>query len=477
VAGRGLLIAAPRSGAGKTTVTMALAAALCRRGVDVRTAKAGPDYIDPGFHAAVTGAASVNVDSWAMPPALLDALVAAAAPDGALLLIEAAMGLFDGVAARRGRSGAAADLAARYRVPVLLVLDVTGQMQSAAAVAAGFARHDPAVAIAGVVLNRAAGERHRDAVVEAMAGAGIAVLGALPRDAAIALPERHLGLVQASESPGLPALIGALAEMAERHFDLDAIEQAAASLQVAELNRSVMAGLGPAIHDFVAGSEDVDVRVKLGHNGNPGLGKSEPDGWGLPPPGQRIAVAADAAFSFVYPHVLQAWRRAGAEIVPFSPLADEAPGTDCDACWLPGGYPELHASRLAAAEQFRAGLARFAETRPVHGECGGYMVLGMGLEDAEGKRHAMCGLLGHVTSFSGGRLHLGYREARLLADSPLGRGGQVIRGHEFHYARLVEPGDDAPLAEFADAAGRPLGTGGGRREHVSGAFFHAIAGA
>src|SRR5262249_39686872 len=156
----------------------------------------------------------------------------------------------------------------------------------------------------------------------------------------------------------------------------------------------------------------------------------------LPPPGQRIALACDQAFTFVYPHLVEGWRRAGAEVVTFSPLSDEAPPQSCDSCWLPGGYPELHAGALANAVRFRAGLASFAQTRPVHGECGGYMVLGEGLDDADDVRHAMTGLLGHATSFARRKLQLGYREARLLADSPLGAAGTVIRGHEFHYATL-----------------------------------------
>jgi cobyrinic acid a,c-diamide synthase len=195
----------------------------------------------------------------------------------------------------------------------------------------------------------------------------------------------------------------------------------------------------------------------------------------IAPPGQRIALARDQAFSFIYPHVIDAWRRAGADIVPFSPLADQAPGASCDACWLPGGYPELHAGALAAAARFRRGLQDFAQRHPVHGECGGYMVLGQGLEDASGKRHAMLGLLGHTTSFARRTLHLGYRTARLLIDSPVGAAGSAIRGHEFHYARLTEPGDDQPLVELADAQNAPLGKSGARRGHVTGTFFHAIA--
>jgi cobyrinic acid a,c-diamide synthase len=196
----------------------------------------------------------------------------------------------------------------------------------------------------------------------------------------------------------------------------------------------------------------------------------------LPPPGQRIALAEDAAFSFAYPHLVSGWRRAGAEIVPFSPLADEPPPDTCDSCWLPGGYPELHAGRLAQAARFKSGLARFAVTRPVHGECGGYMVLGESLEDADGVTHPMTGLLSHATSLAARRLHLGYRSARLLAPCALGPTGTELRGHEFHYASLTAPGRDEALAALFDAEGNALGPAGGRRGQVSGSFFHAIAG-
>ncbi len=430
----GLIIAAPRSGSGKTTLTLALLAAFRRRGVAVRAGKSGPDYIDPAFHAAATGCPCPNLDSWAMAPAQLDAVAAGLAERAELVLIESAMGLFDGAAAAPGRTGAAADIAARYRLPVLLVLDVTGQAQTAAAVARGFMLHDPGVRIVGVVLNRVASDRHRDSVVEALAVLPLPVLGALRRDASLTMPERHLGLVQAGERGDLDALLTRLADRAERDLDLDRILAATAPLSAPAGSRAV-----------------------------------------LRPPGQRVALAQDAAFSFVYPHLLAGWRAAGAEIVPFSPLADEAPPDDCDAAWLPGGYPELHAAPLAAAERFRTGIRRFAATRPVHGECGGYMVLGMALEDAGGTTHAMLGLLGHATSFARKRLHLGYREATLLADTALGRAGAVLRGHEFHYVSLTDPSTDPPLAHLTDAAGRDLGAGGGRRGRVTGSFFHIIA--
>jgi cobyrinic acid a,c-diamide synthase len=334
----------------------------------------------------------------------------------------------------RGRTGSTADLAARLRLPVLLVLDVSGQSQTAAAVVRGIATHDPSVRIAGVVLNRVGSARHRALVADAIDALGVPVLGAVPRDAMLTLPQRHLGLVQAQEHGDLAGRLDGLADMAQRYLDLDRVLAVAAPLNVAgAINR-------PA----------------------------------LPPPGQRIAVAADAAFTFFYPHLRDGWRRDGAEIIAFSPLADESPPNDCDACWLPGGYPELHAGLLANAHRFREGLRRFAATRPVHGECGGYMVLGEGLEDAHGIRHAMVGLLGHSTSFATRKLHLGYREGRLLADGALGRAGSIIRGHEFHYATAMPSVGDEAFLELTDALGQPAG-GGTRRRNVSGSFFHAIA--
>ncbi len=434
---RAFIVAAPRSGAGKTTVTLGLLAALRKRDVAVQAAKAGPDYIDPAFHEAATGRASFNLDSWAMPPSLLDALMGEAAARADVLVIEGTMGLFDGIPTTPRRSGATADLAARFRLPVLLVVDVAGQAQSAAALVRGFASHDAAVRIGGIVLNRVGSERHRKLVADAVAELDVPILGSVPRDETLSLPERHLGLVQAGEHGDLAARLERLAAMAERHLDLDGILQLAAPPHLSPV----------------------------------------PSEAPMPPPGMRIALAQDAAFSFVYPHLVDGWRRGGAEIVTFSPLAGEPPPEDCDSCWLPGGYPELHAGRLAAALRFREGLTRFAATRPVHGECGGYMVLGERLEDGDGVSHAMTGLLGHATSFAHRKLHLGYREARLLSDSPIGRAGGLVRGHEFHYAALVATGNDEPLLELADGQGKKLGTSGGRRGHVTGAFFHAIAGA
>ena len=431
----GLMIAAPRSGSGKTTVTLGLIAALRRRGLKVRTAKSGPDYIDPAFHAAASGEAGVNLDSWAMPPDLVADIASQAAEGGDILIVESSMGLFDGINQPKGRRGAGADLAARLGLPVLLVLDVSGQSQSAAAVAHGFATLDPDVTVAGVIPNRVASDRHLTQVVESLDQIGLPAAGSLMRDKTVALPERHLGLVQASEHGDLKAILDRLADLAEERLDIDSILALAKPLSIEA------ADYGPAIR----------------------------------PPGQRIALAQDAAFTFIYPHLIESWRAAGAEIVPFSPLAGEAPSETCDSCWLPGGYPELHAAKLAAADVFRDGLAAFAATRPVHGECGGFMVLGAGLEDADGTRHRMTGLLSHATSFAKRKMNLGYRQATLRADCAAGSAGATLRGHEFHYASVIDPGHDEPLADIADGTGKAIGVSGGRHGTVSGTFFHAIA--
>ena len=432
---RCLVISAPASGTGKTTLTLALARAYRERGLSVQCFKSGPDYIDPAFHSAATGRASVNLDSWAMPRDMIAQLTARGG-NADLVLAEGSMGLFDGVAtAGRFGTGASADLATMTGWPVLLVLDPAGQAQTAAAVAAGLRDFRPGVRIAGVILNRVASLRHEDLIRRAMEAAGIAVLGALPRHAPIKLPERHLGLVQAEELERLNELIGEAARLVAERVDLDAL------FRLSECGWTA-ADANPLVH--------------------------------MRPPGQRIALARDAAFSFVYPHVLEGWRAAGAEILAFSPLADEGPDESADVCWLPGGYPELHAGRIAANQRFGRALKSFAATRPVHGECGGYMVLGTGLIDKDGTRHEMCALLGLETSFATRRMHLGYRLATLVAGMPGHETGGRLRGHEFHYATILSQ-PDAPLAIVQDANGVAVAETGSHRGRVTGTFFHVIA--
>ena len=431
---RAIMIAAPRSGGGKTTATLGILSALRARNIEIQAAKTGPDYIDPAFHEVVTGRSSMNLDSWVMTPELLESMLARAAEGADLLVVESAMGLFDGLLGPADARGAPSDIAARFGIPVILVLDVSGQGQSAAAIAHGFATLDPALHVAGVILNQVASPRHLAMAREAILAAGIPVLGAYMRDTTLKLPERHLGLVQAREQDTLKDLLVSLRERTEGSLDLDAVMAAAKPLNVQD-------------HGCVA----------------------------ISPPGQKIAVADDAAFSFLYGHVAQSWRNAGAELVPFSPLADQGPDEDCDVCWLPGGYPELHAEQLAASGHFQSRLVKFSETRPVHGECGGFMALGEFLEDANGVTHKMVGLLGHGTSFAKRKMNLGYREAILATDCALGSKGSIFRGHEFHYARVIQAGADEPLATLRDGYGNDLGMAGGCRGLVSGSFFHVMA--
>ncbi|MBE9638663.1 cobyrinate a,c-diamide synthase [Salipiger mangrovisoli] len=429
----GLLVSAPSSGTGKTTVMLGLLRALAEEGLAVQPFKSGPDYIDPAFHLAACGRPSFNLDGWAMGPELWRAIAAQAA-GAEICLAEGSMGLYDGVATRGQQGfGSSAETARAMGWPVVLVLDVGGQAQSAAATALGFRQYMPELPFAGVILNRVASPRHERLTRLGMERAGLPVLGVLPRRGDLTLPERHLGLIQAIEHPDLEAAIAGYAEFLRAHVDLGALRAAAA-------------------------------------------GKALPqDPPSLPrPPAQRIALARDAAFSFTYPHLVEGWRAAGAEILPFSPLADEAPAPEADLVWLPGGYPELHAGRLAAAETFRAGLRRHAETKPVHGECGGYMALGDALIDKQGARHRMAGLLGLVTSYETRRFHLGYRSATLRAPMAGYAEGTALRGHEFHYSTILEQ-PDPPLAEVTDADGSPVAETGSRRGRVTGTFFHLIA--
>ena len=430
----GLVVGAPASGSGKTVFTLALLRALSRQGVAVASAKVGPDYIDPAFHALASGRPCLNLDLWAMRPGTVHAAARRLADGAEVVICEGVMGLFDGAASDEGST---ADLAALAGWPVVLVVDARAQAASAAAVVRGFATHRDDVRLAGVVFNRVGGDAHAAILRRASAAAmpEVPVLGCITRDDGLTLPERHLGLVQAAE-----------------HGDLDAFLDFAA--------------------DRVAAQVDVAALIDRATPWSvPDADPSPP----LPPLGQRIALADDVAFAFRYPHVVDGWRQAGAEIVPFSPLADEAPNQDADAVYLPGGYPELHAGRLAANKQFIAGLdAAAGRGARIFGECGGYMVLGLGLVDADGARHRMAGLLPLETSFENRRLHLGYRHARLVGDGPLGTAGDAFRGHEFHYAEVLLEGPGSALFDCANALGDGLGAAGLAAGNVVGSFIHLV---
>ena len=419
--GKGVIIAAPSSGAGKTTVAIGLLRLLAREGWPVRCAKSGPDYIDSAFLEAACGSPCTNLDAWAMPPERLAAL---AAGDG-LLIVEGAMGLFDG-APPQGR-GSTADLARSLGLPVVLVVDAARMASSVAPLVEGFARHDGGVPVAGLVLSRVGSERHEAILRRALAPLGIPVLAALRRSDGLRLPSRHLGLVQASEHPSAEEFADAAADALAVTLDRDVLEELAAVLPDA------------------------------------------PDGARrLPPPAQSIAVARDEAFAFAYSHMLEDWRAQGVRIAVFSPLADEAV-PEAEMVFLPGGYPELHGGRIAAAERFLGSLRRAAETSAIYGECGGYMVLGDGLEDEHGHHHRMAGLLRLETSFANPRLHLGYRTLTALGGPFAGR----LAAHEFHYAETLAA-QGSPLFEAQDAEGAALPAMGLINGRVCGSFGHVI---
>ncbi len=427
----GLIVAGTTSGSGKTVTTCGLIGALRRIGYDVAPAKCGPDYIDPAFLAAAAGRPAINLDPWAMATGRIANLIAGHAAQGRLLVIEGVMGLFDGA---EGGKGSTADLARKTGLPVLLVVPAAGTAQSAAATAEGFASAagSMGISIIGVLVTHIASPRHAGLVREGFEHATVPLLGLLPRQPDLKLQSRHLGLVQAREHTAIGEIMDAAADMLATHVDIAALAGRA----------------GPATANSSA----------------------EPRS--LSPPGQRIAVADDRAFGFLYAHWLQDFRRAGAEVRLFSPLADEPPGETADAILLPGGYPEMCGPDLAAASAFLSGLSRAADQGiPVYGECGGYMALGQAIIDADGLSHRMAGLLPLVSDFSAPKLNLGYRDLR--ADGRFFWPGP-LRGHEFHYAAGRQVGEADPLFAAHTTDGRDLGSMGMRRGSVAGSFAHII---
>lgn len=424
---KGIVVAAPRSGSGKTVLTLGLVAALQGRGLAVAPAKTGPDYIDTAILARTANRPAVNLDPWAMARPRLSDLAARHAANTDLLLVEGVMGLFDGAADGSGSTG---DLAETLGLPILLVVDAERQSQSVAPLVAGFANWRAGVHIAGVVLNRVASTRHERMLIGALAATGIPCLGAIPRDTQLVLPERHLGLVLPAEVAAFDAVVARAAEAISDYIDLDALLALAAPLAA------------PA--------------------------EAPPP---LPPLGQRIAIARDDAFAFLYPHWLDGWRAAGAELTFFSPLADEAPAPDADAIFLPGGYPELHGAALSAAHTFKSALIAARDRGAlIYGECGGFMVLGEVLVDKSGIPHEMAGLLPVMTRIDRPKRTLGYR--RLAHASPLTWPAHLT-GHEFHYSSVKQT-RLTPLFTATDARCEPLPPMGAVDGRVMGSYAHVI---
>lgn len=461
---KGFVIAAPRSGSGKTTLTLGLIAALRALGYRVAPAKTGPDYIDTAIHARVAGREAINLDPWAMSPARLAALASAHAEDADLLVVEGVMGLFDGAADGKGSTG---DLAAMLGLPVILVVDAERQAQSIAPLVAGFANWRADVTVAGVILNRVASTRHEAMLVSALAQTGIPFLGAIPRQEVLVLPERHLGLVLPGEVDGFSDFVSHAAQMVANYVDLDRLSSLSALIAY-PLPNPPHKGEGAGVRLGESIAPCTTLHLPPGGGGWEGGSQTVST---LPPLGQRIAIARDDAFAFLYAHWLKDWREAGAELSFFSPLADEAPAADADAVFLPGGYPELHAARLAASLDFKAGLVAARDRGAlIYGECGGYMVLGDTLTDKSGQTHEMAGLLPVSTRIDRPRRVLGYR--RLVHSGAL-PWPQRLYGHEFHYSS-AKPSDAPPLFAATDALGAALPPMGGVVGRVMGSYAHVI---
>ncbi len=429
----GVVIAAPASGSGKTLITLGLLRALKRQGIQVSSLKVGPDYIDPQFHHRASGRTCGNLDAWAMRPETFASQVTQAQAGTSLTVVEGVMGLFDGA---RSGGGSTADIAAKLNWPVVLIIDVRGQGSSAAAVVEGFANFRNDIHIGGVIFNQVGSTDHASILVSAMKNSTIPILGCVPRNEDLSLPERHLGLVQANELGGIEDRINAVAAHLEDHLDLDLFCDLAKNTEVFKSNLAYLP---------------------------------------IAPLGTRIAVAQDDVFSFSYAYQLEGWRQAGADVVFFSPLNNEAPDEDADSIFLPGGYPELHAERLAHSSNFINGVRAAAKRGvTIYGECGGYMVLGKSLIDHRGRSHAMVDLLPLETSFNNRQLHLGYRAVTCIDSGPLGTAGSMFRGHEFHYSRIIREDTSIPLFRARDALSKKLPSAGCRLNSVMGSFIHLI---
>ena len=428
----GLMMAATASGSGKTLLTMGILAALRKRGLPLQPGKTGPDYIDPAFHTAVAGTPSLTFDSFAMSTPSLHALAHLSA--GRHFVVEGVMGLFDGAASGRGSSY---DVARILGLNLVLIVNVHGVSDTAAFIADGIRQHCQDVNFAGVILNQLGSPRHANQIERVLTDFGIPCLGRFYKDSELTIPSRHLGLIQADEcvrSDDWHAFLTRLTDAVEAGLDIDALAAMSARPTVDSNNIPQAASL-------------------------------------IPPPGQQIAIARDTAFGFSYEHIMQGWRDAGAEIMPFSPLANEAIPQEADFIYLPGGYPELHLPALSGASIFQDSLRRAAKRGClIYGECGGYMVLGSAICGADGTYWPMAGLLDLVTSFAAPKRTLGYR---FLAATEGPFAGQWT-GHEYHVTQAIEQ-QGTPLFSVTNSLGENLGNTGLCKDSVYGSYMHLIA--
>ena len=441
----GFLIAAPQSGSGKTTVSLAIMAAFSRRGVTVAPFKCGPDFIDPGYHRIVTGRPSINLDGWMCGEEFVrqtfqTGLTNLAGPT--IAVIEGAMGLFDGIGAS-SKEGSSAQIAAITGAPVVLVVNAKGMAASVAALVKGFAGFDPQVRLAGVIFNNVGSDSHAALLKEALAAhcPEIICFGCIPRDESLVIPSRHLGLVTAEDNPLSDGFIAGLADIAERCLDLDRL-----------------AGLG---FDSAqpADSKQLDSGDRLVS--------------GVEPP-VRIAVARDSAFCFMYEDNLRLLRDAGAELAFFSPLTDTDLPDNIHGIYLPGGYPELHAGQLAENVNMKTSIREaVAADMPVYAECGGFVYLTEGMEASDHQEPAdFAGVFPVRCRMLPRRKALGYREVELTENVVIGATGTAGRGHEFHYSEIGTMPEGVERCYRVSRQGVILGTEGFRIRNCLASYIH-----
>jgi cobyrinic acid a,c-diamide synthase len=435
---KGFLISAPQSGSGKTTVSLAIMAALTRRGVTVTPFKCGPDFIDPGYHRAVTGRPSINLDAWMCPEEFVRSTFqnAMANADPAIAVIEGVMGLFDGIASS-STVGSSAQIAALTGSPVVLVVNARGMAASAAALVNGFAGFDPQVRLAGVIFNNVGSDSHAALLKEALTAhcPGIACFGCIQRDENLAIPSRHLGLVTAEDNPLDDDFIGRLADMAERCLDLEGLTRL-------NCNSAVSLPSTP-----------------LRERKNDGV---------------KIAVARDAAFCFMYEDNLRLLREAGAELTFFSPICDTTLPPDISGIYLPGGYPELYAKQLESNSGMRAAIRAAVEANmPVYAECGGFVYLTDGLDESGQQDSAdFAGVFPVRCRMLPRRKALGYRQAELMEDTAVGGKGAVVRGHEFHYSEIGAMPEEVKRCYQVSRQDVTLGMEGFRIRNCLASYIH-----
>lgn len=437
----GFLISAPQSGSGKTTVSLAIMAALARRGMTVAPFKCGPDFIDPGYHRLVTGSPSINLDGWMCGEEFVQQTFqsnVASHTGRTIAVIEGVMGLFDGIGAS-SRDGSSARIAVLTGMPVVLVINARGMAASAAALVSGFARFDPEVRLAGVIFNNVGSESHAALLREALAAncPEIACFGCIPRNESLAIPSRHLGLITAEDNPLSDEFIKNLADMAERCLDLDRLSE--------------------------LGSESIQ-SVFCSESAEPACG-TDP---------VRIAVARDAAFCFMYEDNLRLLRESGAEPVFFSPLSDARLPENITGLYLPGGYPELYAGQLENNKSMRESIRlAVAEDLPVYAECGGFVYLTEGIDAYDNQSPAdFVGVFPVRCRMLPRRKALGYRQAELTENVIIGTRSAVVRGHEFHYSEIGMLPDRIGRCYRVSRQGVALGVEGYRIRNCLASYLH-----